>query len=229
MPLSKAAQKRIQEKARDFLGSVKAQVADAKRDEIVSITSAAAYDSAAYITGLTTAAKAQRILNRVRAAVAEGRLDPSALDAAKVREIAGDALSAGGAAEIMQTVLRSAYAAGRYEFQQEDASRPYLIYRTMRDRRVRPEHRGLEGLMLPANDPAWSKLYPPNGHGCRCRVDALTVKQAAYLQVASKRVQRVAPVDLSAHTSPGFDMTPSARAPQLQQYLDERMRKLSSS
>lgn len=227
MALSKAAQARIQEKARGFLGIVKADVAAAKRDEIVSATSAAAYDSAAYITGLVTAAKAQRVLNRVRAAIAKGQLDANALDAAKIRDIAGDALSTGGAAEVMQTLLRSAYASGRFEYQQEDSTRPYLVYRTMRDRRVRPEHRGLEGLMLPASDPAWRKIYPPNGHGCRCRVDSLTVRQAAYLQSVSKSIKRTAPDDLAAHTSSGFDMTPTARSAQLQQYLDARMRELS--
>lgn len=229
MALPKAAQARIQAKARDFLGIVKADVAAAKRDEVASIASAAAYDSAAYITGLATAAKAQRVLNRVRAAIAKGQLDANALDAAKIRDIAGDALSVGGAVEVMQTLLRSAYASGRYEYQQEDSTRPYLVYRTMRDRRVRPEHRSLEGLMLPANDPAWRKIYPPNGHGCRCRVDSLTVRQAAYLQSVSKRIKRIAPDDLAAHTSTGFDMAPTARSTQLQQYLDARMRELSHS
>ncbi len=229
MALTKAAQKRVQDKARDFLGDVKAAVSDAKRDEISAVASAAAYDAGEYITGLVVAQKAQRILNRVRAAVAAGQLDPSALDASKIRAIAGDALSTPAAAEVMQTLLRSAYAAGRYEYQMTDTTRPYLLYRTMRDTRVRVEHRGLEGLMLPTDDPAWRQIYPPNGHGCRCRVDSLTVRQAAYLQSVSSRIQRIAPADISAHVSSGFDVTPSARAPALRQYLDNKLRELTTA
>lgn len=46
---------------------------------------------------------------------------------------------------------------------------PYWEYRTVGDDQVRPAHAALDGVILPANDPRWSKIYPPNGWGCRCR------------------------------------------------------------
>lgn len=43
-------------------------------------------------------------------------------------------------------------------------------YRTVKDNRVRPEHRLLEGVRLPKNDKFWKKYLPPNGWNCRCTV-----------------------------------------------------------
>ena len=47
---------------------------------------------------------------------------------------------------------------------------PYWEYRTMDDDKVREEHKKLHGIILPANDPRWNKIYPPNGWKCRCYV-----------------------------------------------------------
>lgn len=47
---------------------------------------------------------------------------------------------------------------------------PYWKYITVGDEHVRFEHAKLEGLILPANDPRWLKLFPPNGWNCRCRI-----------------------------------------------------------
>lgn len=47
---------------------------------------------------------------------------------------------------------------------------PYWEYKTAGDDRVRPEHVELDGLILPANDPRWDKIFPPNGWKCRCYV-----------------------------------------------------------
>lgn len=47
---------------------------------------------------------------------------------------------------------------------------PYWEYLTVADGRVREEHRKLHGVILPAVDRIWDKIYPPNGWNCRCRV-----------------------------------------------------------
>ena len=47
---------------------------------------------------------------------------------------------------------------------------PYWKYVTVGDNAVRHEHAKLEGLILPANDPRWAKIFPPNGWNCRCRI-----------------------------------------------------------
>lgn len=47
---------------------------------------------------------------------------------------------------------------------------PYWEYKTVGDDKVRPEHQLLEGIILPANDPRWKKIWPPNGWKCRCYI-----------------------------------------------------------
>ena len=47
---------------------------------------------------------------------------------------------------------------------------PYWEYKTVGDEHVRHSHQLLEGLILPANDPRWLKIFPPNGWNCRCYV-----------------------------------------------------------
>jgi len=47
---------------------------------------------------------------------------------------------------------------------------PYWEYKTVGDHLVRPEHALLDGLILPANDPRWKKICPPNGWNCRCYI-----------------------------------------------------------
>ena len=47
---------------------------------------------------------------------------------------------------------------------------PFWMYKTAGDDRVRASHRKLEGVILPANDPRWKKIWPPNGWKCRCYI-----------------------------------------------------------
>ena len=46
-----------------------------------------------------------------------------------------------------------------------------LVYRTVGDSRVRPDHEALDGIAKPVDDPFWNTFYPPNGFLCRCTVD----------------------------------------------------------
>ena len=48
----------------------------------------------------------------------------------------------------------------------------YWEYKTVGDSCVREEHAALDGLILPATDPEWNKIFPPNGWNCRCTVIA---------------------------------------------------------
>lgn len=47
---------------------------------------------------------------------------------------------------------------------------PYWEYKTVGDEHVRHSHQLMEGLILPANDERWNKIFPPNGWNCRCYV-----------------------------------------------------------
>lgn len=47
---------------------------------------------------------------------------------------------------------------------------PVWQYKTVGDDKVRPEHRLIDDIMIPADDPRWNKIFPPNGWKCRCYV-----------------------------------------------------------
>ncbi len=79
---------------------------------------------------------------------------------------------------IFRTNLQSAYQAGRYaQMRRVVQDRPYWRYTAVNDSRTRPTHRGLHGLVYPADHPFWDTYYPPNGYRCRCSVQSLSADQ----------------------------------------------------
>ena len=50
----------------------------------------------------------------------------------------------------------------------------YFRYKAALDRRTRPSHAKLHGMILPKTHKFWEKNYPPNDWGCRCQVQVLT-------------------------------------------------------
>lgn len=96
-------------------------------------------------------------------------------------EIANILLKAGidpaAAPKVAETIFRTqsaaAYNAGRWNIVNDPDTKDYIWgfeYVTAHDRRVRPEHRLLEGVRLPKEDPFWQRFLPPNGWNCRCTV-----------------------------------------------------------
>jgi len=76
---------------------------------------------------------------------------------------------------IYQTNLQSSYMAGRKASMEETAeTHPYWMYIAILDGKTRPSHRALHGKVFRHDDPIWSRIFPPNGFNCRCRVIALT-------------------------------------------------------
>ncbi|MEQ9863525.1 phage head morphogenesis protein [Pectobacterium aroidearum] len=74
---------------------------------------------------------------------------------------------------IFETNMQAAYNAGRYEEQLANAEfRPYLERVAVMDTHTRPVHARLNGYTARIDDPVWRFMYPPDGHGCRCRVRA---------------------------------------------------------
>lgn len=70
-----------------------------------------------------------------------------------------------------QTAKRGAQMAHLWgQFQKQKHLFPNLVYRTVGDGRVRPEHAALNGVIKPIDDPFWKAYYPPNGWRCRCTV-----------------------------------------------------------
>lgn len=77
-----------------------------------------------------------------------------------------------------RTAVQVAESASQYRQLRKSADTlPYWVYRTVGDGQVRPEHAALDGMTLPASDPEWSKIYPPNNWGCRCWVDAIMAEE----------------------------------------------------
>lgn len=70
---------------------------------------------------------------------------------------------------IFDTNIRTANSAGAWMRGERSAARlPLLLYRTLRDARVRPLHARWDGVCLPRTDAWWNTHYPPNGWRCRC-------------------------------------------------------------
>lgn len=79
---------------------------------------------------------------------------------------------------IFRTNMHAAYATGRYaKMQAVKKSRPYWQYITVEDKRRRPSHAVLHGIVYPADHDFWGVNYPPNGFRCRCTVRTLSTRQ----------------------------------------------------
>lgn len=74
---------------------------------------------------------------------------------------------------IYRTNMQSAYMAGRYKAQLENAdARPYWTYIAVMDDRTRGSHAAMHNRTFRYDDPVWQVWYPPCGYRCRCRVVA---------------------------------------------------------
>lgn len=68
---------------------------------------------------------------------------------------------------IFETNNAAAFSVGRYKQQMDvKAMRPYWMYKTVEDSRVRPTHAAQDNKVRRADHPFWNKWYPPNGWNC---------------------------------------------------------------
>jgi len=75
---------------------------------------------------------------------------------------------------IFQTNMRTTYANGRWQqIERLKKQRPYVRYVAVDDDNTRPEHKSWHDTVLPVDDPFWKTHGPPNGWGCRCRLQSL--------------------------------------------------------
>jgi uncharacterized protein with gpF-like domain len=121
---------------------------------------------------------------------------------------------------IYDTNMRTSHAAGRWaRIQRTKTAFPFLQYRQIDRPTKRHDHSRYDGLVLPADHPAWAKIYPPNGWFCGCSVrqltrrqverEGLTVTEDFQLEtetIANPRTGETSEVPLGV--SPGFDTNP---------------------
>jgi len=89
-----------------------------------------------------------------------------------------------------QTALLTGEAAATFSrLMAQSETFPYWEYKTVGDDKVRAEHRELEGLILPFNDPIWKILFPPNGWNCRCYVVARMKHEVQQVNFAEMRAR----------------------------------------
>jgi len=132
---------------------------------------------------------------------------------------------------IFEVNVRQAQAAGRWQrIERSKKTLPLVIYRTMRDERVRKSHAAWDGVVLPVDDPWWDTHFPPCGWRCRCTAYAIDEGGVKELSAAGIKIQRKAPhvewVDyinkrtgessrVPAGVDPGFGYNPGKFRPQL--------------
>lgn len=115
---------------------------------------------------------------------------------------------------ILNTNKHSAYAAGRWQqLQRVKTRRPYLIYMTVDDSRVRDEHQKWHLKVYHIDDPFWKTHYPPNGWMCRCYVRSASQKDLDRLGLKVGQSKVIDPIEivdpetgLSTKKMPGIDI-----------------------
>lgn len=86
--------------------------------------------------------------------------------------------------------LRQAHNAGNWDKAQKNKKYfPFLRYVTMRDEKVREQHRAWDGVVAEVDDPWWDTHMPMNGWQCRCQIELLSARQVDKLRAAGKRVK----------------------------------------
>ncbi|MDR0966668.1 MAG: hypothetical protein LBM75_09260 [Myxococcales bacterium] len=179
----------------------------------------AAHDKGFTVAGLIHEEALQRVFQAVQAAIEgsetvqgftktlKGILDDTGA------ELRGDLKKR--ARTIYETNLRTSRAAGR--LQQLKASKkelPFWRYRHGRSRFPRSAHKALDGKVLRADDPLWKIIYPPNGWGCSCTVEAISQRELdemGGLEANQLKVE-LAPSGLPTVVQPGWDYQPGASA-----------------
>lgn len=95
---------------------------------------------------------------------------------------------------IFDVNMRQSHAAGRWQRVMRGRM-PYIVYRTMRDERVRASHKPWDNVVLPREHPWWDTHTPPCGWRCRCSFFAVD-------EAGLARLRTSAPKDAPVKTEP---------------------------
>lgn len=235
------AQRKIADDALNFLKRIGKEVRSVKERKRLEALAAAEYDAAEYVARIAAANAATAILRRAARSIRAGDIPKHWDDKRYAREQVRRGFDDYDPTTAFQAATRAAYNAGRYERAMRSSTATHIVYRTMRDERVRQSHRKLEGVCLPKSHTFWTTHYPPNGWRCRCQAYGVSEAQIAQLRERGIRVQRRAPrerivehvnritgerVRLPESIEPGWDYNPALRPERLAEMLERRMRAL---
>lgn len=132
---------------------------------------------------------------------------------------------------IYATNLRTSHAAGRYaQLQESKQARPYWRYvHNDTVMNPRPEHLAWDGTVLPADDPWWATHYPPNGWGCRCKIESLAARDLERLGIDPDRLEAPSDAEDTSGIDEGWDYAPGANAATpLRELIDQKLFKLDA-
>lgn len=101
----------------------------------------------------------------------DGKLTPKKEFLQEAYRVSGDYNHRWLQAEYHQTIANAQSAEKWKDFQQNRDLYPNLKLTTVRDARVRPEHKVLDGIIKPIDHPFWNTHLPPLDWGCRCDVE----------------------------------------------------------
>lgn len=121
--------------------------------------------------------------------------------------------------------MRQVYSFARYE-KQLISDKPYLRYVAIMDNRVRDSHKAFHGLILPKHHPFWRNNYPPNGWGCRCKTQVLSLDEAKALGYKENVKDKRSSLDAAVR---GFDNNPIEPNNALFKVLEEKVKSVDET
>lgn len=129
--------------------------------------------------------------------------------------------------------IRSAQAAGQWDgIERTKKALPYSKYLLGTSEKHRAQHVAWNGLVLKADDPWWETHFPPNGWGCKCRVQQLRKAKVdptpkdRYKKWKNPRTGEIETIPEGI--TPGFNFNPGkARHPEQLNRLKERLNTVS--
>ncbi|WP_407846958.1 phage minor head protein [Chryseobacterium sp. KCF3-3] len=101
----------------------------------------------------------------------DGKLTPKSEFLKEAYKVSGDYNSRWLESEYHQTIAIANMAEKWKDFEQNVDLYPNLKLVTVHDARVRPEHKVLDGIIRPFNDPFWDTHTVPLDWGCRCDIE----------------------------------------------------------
>lgn len=101
----------------------------------------------------------------------DGKLTPKNEFLKQAYKVSGDYNHRWLETEYHQTIANAQSAEKWKDFEANAELYPNLKLVTVRDARVRPEHKVLDGVIRPINDPFWDTHMTPLDWGCRCDVE----------------------------------------------------------